>query len=133
MDNTTGDPALETALFMAELGARVFPISSGRKTPIFSKWPERATTDPDIIRGWAEQNPGCNWAMVCERIRVLDVDNHGGDVDGHNALASLEEEHGKIETWMAHPWRWAPLSLLEMKADISVLARDGLELRGDGH
>jgi Bifunctional DNA primase/polymerase, N-terminal len=45
MDDITRGPALEAALFMAEMGARVFPIAPGRKTPIFSKWPERATTD----------------------------------------------------------------------------------------
>src|SRR5262245_48480027 len=128
MDNTTESPALKTALFMAQMGARVFPLAPGRKTPIFSKWPDRATDDPDIIRGWAEQNPGCNWAMVCEKIRVLDVDNHGG-VDGHDALADLEREHGQLETWMVHtPRKGRHYHFSRSKADIAVLARDGIEL-----
>jgi Bifunctional DNA primase/polymerase, N-terminal len=71
--------------------------------------------------------------MVCETIRTLDVDNHGG-VDGHVALAAIELEHGKIETWMVRtPRSGRHYHFSRSKADVSVLAKDGIELRGDGH
>ena len=102
MDNTTGDPALETALFMAELGARVFPISSGRKTPILQANGRTGDHGSRHHPRMGRAEPRMQLGDGLERISRARCRHHGGDVDGHNALASLEEEHGKIETWMAH-------------------------------
>ena len=72
--------------------------------------------------------------MVCDKIVVLDVDKHPNSPDGHVALAELEAEHGKIETWLVHtPQNGRHYYFSQPKDGIcSTLKRDdaGLELRG---
>jgi len=96
------DIALAGALFMVGLGARVLPVAAGTKRALLKDWAKQASDDPDMVMGWAQHHPGCNWAMVCDRVAVLDVDRHPSGPDGHEALAELEAEHGKLETWLVH-------------------------------
>ena len=83
---------------------------------------------------WAQRYPGCNWGMVCDRIAVLDVDKHPNTPDGHAALAAIEAEHGKIETWLVHtPQDGRHYYFSQPKDKIRNLKRDGagLEIKGD--
>lgn len=136
MDNSTDDEALQGALYVVEhLQAKVFPVREGTKIPIISKWPEVASNDLDIIRGWAIQNPGCNWGMVCDDIAVVDVDRHPGGPDGHKALAELEEQRGKLETWRVHtPQGGDHYYFIQPAEKVRNKAKDGagIEIKGDG-
>ena len=109
MDNTTGpadpgnqDGALAGAMFMVQMGARVLPVARGTKRASLKDWSKQASDDLDMVIGWAQHHPGCNWAMLCDRIAVFDVDKHPNSPDGHAALAEIEAKHGKIETWLVH-------------------------------
>jgi hypothetical protein len=142
MDNSTGsadsgkeDTALAGALFMVEMGARVLPVAAGTKRALLKDWVKQASDDSDIVRGWAQHNPACNWAVLCDTIVVLDIDKHPDTPDGHAALAAIEAEHGKIATWMAHtPQGGRHYYFTQPGGRVRSLKRDGagVELRGDG-
>ena len=107
MDHSTGpadpgneDMALAGALFMVKMGARVLPVAARTKRALLKDWVKQASDDPDMIMGWAQHHPGCNWGMVCDRIAVFDIDKHPNSPDGHVALAEIEAEHGKLKTWL---------------------------------
>ncbi|MFZ0418420.1 MAG: bifunctional DNA primase/polymerase [Candidatus Sulfotelmatobacter sp.] len=74
--------ALKLAL---DHGLKIFPVSRRSKTPIIKSWPERATSDHDLVEHWAEIFPGCNWAALTGE-RTSDVSI---DVDGAAGRASL--------------------------------------------
>ena len=72
--------------------------------------------------------------MVCDKIAVLDVDKHPNTPDGHAALAEIEAEHGKLETWLVHtPQDGRHYYFSQPKDKVRNLKRDdaGLEIRGD--
>ncbi len=72
--------------------------------------------------------------MVCDTIAVLDVDKHPNSPDGHVALAEIEAEHGKLETWLVHtPQAGRHYYFSQPKDKVRNLKRDGagLEIRGD--
>lgn len=77
---------LTAALEYAEQGLRVLPLRPGTKVPGVRHWPERATSDPDVIRGWWARTPGSNVGIAtgtAERLEgptlvVLDVDTKHG-------------------------------------------------------
>ena len=54
----------EWALAYAAVGWRVFPLWPGEKRPIYDKWPEGATTDPELIERYF-RNPENNIGVVC--------------------------------------------------------------------
>lgn len=82
---------LRSALALAELGFRVFPLAEGEKTPAIDAWQKRATVDPEHIRRWwvdpvTGWEQGYNIGIACGHgIAVVDVDNK----DGKNGDASL--------------------------------------------
>lgn len=101
----------QAALFYAKrLGWRVFPVHSihgGRctcrdagcsnqgKHPLISGWPQRATTDPAVIRQWWQRWPWANIGIATGEVSgffVLDVD---GDV-GQTTLDGYEAKHGRL-------------------------------------
>src|SRR5262245_20962792 len=130
--------ALAGALFMVELGARVLPVAAGTKRALLKDWAKQASNDIDMVMGWAQHHPGCNWGMVCDRVAVLDVDHHPNSPDGHEALAELEAEHGKLKTWLVHtPQAGRHYHFSQPKGrEAGTIKRDGggLELLGDaGH
>ncbi len=97
-------PGLKKALKYAERGWHVFPmhfIMQGRavvKMPL-TKWAkgdegQRATTDPDVIRGWWKKWPDAGVGIACgpSELLVVDVDGAEGDA----SLASLEETLGPL-------------------------------------
>lgn len=79
----------------AKQGLYVFPIVPGKsKPPLISGWQEQSTTDQQRIAQWAEQFPGCNWGVYCEKsgLCVIDVDNKHGK-PGNDSFLNLELEH----------------------------------------
>jgi hypothetical protein len=87
-------PLGDAALALAAKGLRVFPCKERTKDPLIYAWPERATTDANMIRGWWRKDdfnigiatgPGSG-------IWVLDLD---GDADAA-WLRQVEQEHGAL-------------------------------------
>jgi KaiC/GvpD/RAD55 family RecA-like ATPase len=134
MDNST-DARLAGALFMVAHGARVLPVARGTKRALLRDWTRGASNDPDEVKAWARHHPGCNWGMVCDSIAVLDVDHHPNGPDGHAALAELELQHGKLQTWLVHtPQGGRHYYFSQPRDKVRNLKRDGagIELKGDG-
>jgi hypothetical protein len=50
------------ALWMANFGIPQIPLNG--KAPRISDWPNQASCDPNQIKAWAEQFPGCNFGSV---------------------------------------------------------------------
>lgn len=81
--------ALESALELAALNLRVFPIVQGKKMPAFKGWKTEATTDPAQIRTWFEgtyRGYGVGVATG-QGLMVIDVDVK----DGKPGMASLQQ------------------------------------------
>jgi hypothetical protein len=53
---------LDGTLWMASFGIPQTPLRG--KKPILNAWQNSATTDPNQIREWASQYPGCNFGSV---------------------------------------------------------------------
>jgi hypothetical protein len=83
-----------TALKLASKGLRVFPCVERAKEPAIANNLKRATTDPNIIRGWwRERDFNIGLATGPDSgIWVLDVD----DNDGEQLLAEHETRHGAL-------------------------------------
>jgi hypothetical protein len=80
----------------SRLGFRVFPLRADTGTPAFTEWPERATTDVDVIREWYTGDfavCGVGIATGPESgVWVLDIDVK--DADGYATLRDLTARHG---------------------------------------
>ncbi len=86
---------LELALKYADLGWYIHPLDG--KRPLLKDWPNKATTDKEIIKSWfTRQYQACNIGIVTGKksgIFVLDIDrNHGG----LESLESLETAQGPL-------------------------------------
>lgn len=102
---------LDYALELAQRGFYVFPIQEGCKTPPLTKWHkggpgERATTDPEIIRGWWTKWPKANIGIATEPsgLLVVDVDVKKGK-EGEWAYCMLDGVLGSApwpKTLQAH-------------------------------
>ena len=86
--------------FVEQFGAPIFPCKPNAKAPLTRNGFKDASRDQAQIEKWAEQFPGCNWAMptgALSGFAVLDVDvrpdqgKHGDEV-----LRQLETEHGAL-------------------------------------
>ncbi|WP_423839025.1 bifunctional DNA primase/polymerase, partial [Symmachiella dynata] len=94
---------LPAALELASKGFPVFPVwgvtprgncTCGRencnhlaggkpgKRPAVAKWPQVATTDPEVIRKWWKRHPNANIGIHANQLLVIDVDGP----DGHRSL-----------------------------------------------
>ena len=62
---------------------RVFPVKN--KRPLVKGWQDAATTDPDVIGGWKEKYPNCNWGAT------LDPDTLVIDCDCAEAVSALHD------------------------------------------
>jgi hypothetical protein len=91
---------LAAALWYAEHGTPVFPLSPGTKIPLKgSKGLKDATTDEAQIRDWWEATPEANLAIATgHTIDVIDIDGlpghvsrarHWDDLDGDPTLGEL--------------------------------------------
>jgi len=80
---------------LAARGWRLFPCKARDKTPLLKDWPQRASTDPAMIRAWYKAYPRCNWGIATgagSNLWVLDVDGE----KGVTTLKALTERHGKL-------------------------------------
>src|SRR5205085_2578896 len=83
---------LAAALAAAALGFRILPCRG--KAATLTGWPEKASTDPDVIARMWRANPDANPAAVTGNGRfVLDIDAGHGGIE---SLAALEATHGPL-------------------------------------
>jgi hypothetical protein len=80
----------------SRLGFRVFPLRTDTGTPVFTQWPERATTDPDQIQEWWTGEYARNGVGIAtgpeSGVWVLDIDVK--DADGFSSLRELTHANG---------------------------------------
>lgn len=82
---------LEHALSLAAKGFKVFPIAPGQKAPpLLTGWPQRATSDPDIVRDFWIAVPDANIGISCEGLLVVDVDPKNGGDESYDRLDLVE-------------------------------------------
>ncbi len=98
---------LNTALWYAQKGLPVFPLMPGEKTPDTPHGFYDATTNPDRIKSWWQENPerniGIATGMDPFNLVVIDQDFHPErGIDGKEFLRSWESDHGPLPpTWTA--------------------------------
>ena len=86
---------LRTALALAARGMAVFPCRERAKQPATEHGLKDATTDPEIIKQWWQQEPQFNLAIAtgaASGIFVVDIDG----LDAEAELRRLETEHGEL-------------------------------------
>lgn len=89
MELTQNSPHVEWALYYANLGWRVFPLSPGEKIPIKGmEWKTAATSNPETIQKMWEQYPTANIAIVTGNLIVIDLDLD--EEKGKNGIKELE-------------------------------------------
>ncbi|MEU2086770.1 bifunctional DNA primase/polymerase [Streptomyces albus] len=98
---------LASALRYAEHGMYVHPLRVGAKEPLWGRWEERATRDPELIRHTWSRAP-FNIGVACGRSRLVAVDldvPHAnetsgipGVVDGWTMLETLAARASKTIT-----------------------------------
>jgi hypothetical protein len=79
-------------LGLAERGWRLLPCAARAKTPLLENWSALASSDPDVIRGWAQKHLDCNWGVATGMVSglvVIDVDGE----EGRASLAGLEKQN----------------------------------------
>ena len=87
-------PLGTAALALAARGLRVFPCDERQKNPAISDNLRRATTDPNLIKGWwSSRNFNIGIATGAgSDVWALDVDGH----DGEATLRLLEAKPGRL-------------------------------------
>jgi Bifunctional DNA primase/polymerase, N-terminal/Primase C terminal 1 (PriCT-1) len=86
---------IRTALALAQKGFHIFPCRPRDKRPATANGLKDATTDPDIIQAWWQQQPDNNLAIATGSASgVFDLDIDG--LDAEAALRRLEAEHGAL-------------------------------------
>lgn len=89
--------------YAAHLGWRVHPLRARDKRPLLKRWPEKATTDPAIIRAWWNEWPNANIGVATGQVSgifVLDIDS----TEGEASLAAMEREHGPLPGFTPLQW-----------------------------
>ena len=89
---------LSEALRYASAGLRVLPLRPGRKIPLLSDWPQKATTNAETIKKWWEETPTANIGIATGRgsgVIVLDIDTKAGK-KGEAHLEELEKKFGVL-------------------------------------
>ncbi|WP_261565452.1 bifunctional DNA primase/polymerase [Frankia gtarii] len=87
---------LSAALAYARIGWPVLPLQPRGKRPILPDWPNAASTDPAVIRGWWDATPDANVGVATgprSGLAVLDVDPRSG---GTASLTELETRVGVL-------------------------------------
>lgn len=129
---------LESALYYASRGWRVFPITPGQKAPpLVNAWQNEASADAARVKAWWRQFPDANVGIATGResgLVVLDVDTDKG---GGESFMALTVDHGRFpdttealtggggrHLLFAHPGVKIPNSASKLAP--------GLDIRGDG-
>ncbi len=106
----TKDSTLAAALDYAERGWKVLPVHTFKdgncsckrdcpnpgKHPRISKWPVKATTDPQTIKEWWQRWPDANVGLLTgpeSGFFALDLDTRS---NGDKSLTALMREHGEL-------------------------------------
>lgn len=86
---------LEWAQWMASKGISVFIVEPNSKRPLDGySWYLRQSTSADVIDGWFDQIPNCNYGLhLGEKYVVIDLDVKP-DANGVRAFEDLCREHG---------------------------------------
>lgn len=145
LDRPTGG---QVALACVAVGWRVLPLDRRSKKPVMRAWPERATTDPDVVHEWwtaaGGAFTGCLAGVATGRgsnAWVLDVDVHGrGDdaVSGFDTLRELEARYEPLpETFTVRTPSGGEHRYFTYPADVEVITKPnalgpGLDTRGHG-
>ena len=121
------------ALRYADLGLRVIPLGEHSKTPMIERWKERATTEPDTIKGWFSSWPTANIAIVTgQGIIAIDIDTRAqrrGELEEVRRAQSLARD-GKGTHWIrGHPFTVSRRSIDEDFLEDRVSAWGGLDGR----
>lgn len=131
---------LAAALALAAQGHYVHPLEVGGKVATLKAWPEKASTDPDVIkRMWRDstlQNIGI--ATGASNLYVIDVDSKDGKV-GAETFGELLMEHDFVPTFTVrtysggiHYYYRMPAGLaLPNTAGVKGLGKD-IDTRGVG-
>lgn len=82
-------------------GWKVFPLHPGTKKPIFDGWPALATEDVVQIAQWADDYPGCNWAVAAGPSGLSMIDLDGGEI-GEASLFQFELDEGFLPETREH-------------------------------
>jgi len=65
----------QLVLDYAKLGYRVLPLVHGKKNPLFKEWPDKATSDQEVVSDWLKRWTNCNWGIATgSGVSVLDID-----------------------------------------------------------
>lgn len=126
---------LRTALTLAKKGQAVLACRARDKRPATANGLKDATTDPEIIRQWWQQNPQFNVAIATgaiSNIFVIDVDG----VDAELALRKLEAENGALPPTVEvitgrgrhMHFRWPEMQVRNSTGKIAA----GVDVRGNG-
>lgn len=89
----------ETPKFPA--GWKIFPCHAGTKEPIHKGWQSVATDDTTQHAAWAEEFPGCNWAVAAGPSNLTMLDLDGGEV-GEASLFAFELAEGMLPETREH-------------------------------
>jgi len=75
---TTEHTLSQALAYARDRGWRIFPVNSEEKEPLIKKWPEKATTDPELIAYWFRKFPGAGVAIATgprSQLCVIDCDS----------------------------------------------------------
>lgn len=74
------------ALAYAQAGWRVHPLKRNSKEPLLKNWPDKASSDPEVIKRWFKNNPDSNLGGIPpDNVFVIDIDG----ADGKESYKSL--------------------------------------------
>lgn len=131
---TNAPRLLDSALWYARHGWRVFPCGPRKKTPMTRTGFKEATRDPDQIHAWWGACPTANIGIATGAgLVVLDIDPDKG---GDDSLAGLEAEHGRlpdtVECLTGSGGRHIFFSTdVAVPCSVATVG-PGLDIRGDG-
>lgn len=126
----------EAAIRYARLGLCVIPLHPKDKRPMFTNWPEVATSDQAVVSRWWEQTPSANVGIATGKrsgVFVFDIDPKNGGDDSYEHLVS---KHGRFpDTWQQitggkgmHLFFRYPSFPIHNSAGLLP----GIDIRGDG-
>jgi hypothetical protein len=91
--NTT---RLDYALAFASAGFHLHPCKQDKK-PYLDSWPDKATTDIQQLRSWADEFPGCRWGVAAGKSGLVIVDSDiKENKRGEDTLVLLQADNGAL-------------------------------------
>jgi hypothetical protein len=114
---------LDAALAIAARGLRVVWIRPHEKRPLFERWTELATSDPDELREQAKEVPhnagvGIALGPQADGRYILAI-----DVDDQDRWLELQTEHGPLPPTLAISSARGDKCLYEVQADLETIGR----------